>query len=99
MFVQIRDVELNSKVIEGVYEKTGVKIKDEGSLELAIRILLDKAENSLSEFKFIKCPVCQCKTKVKLTPETTMKNFPLFCPKCKSETMINVEDGEVRVLK
>lgn len=24
-----------------------------------------------------------------------MKNFPLYCPKCKKETIINVEDMEV----
>ncbi|MCL1965109.1 MAG: cysteine-rich KTR domain-containing protein [Firmicutes bacterium] len=36
----------------------------------------------LSE-KWIICPVCKNKTRVKIREDTELVNFPLFCPKCK----------------
>ena len=39
---------------------------------------------------WIKCPFCDSKTKTKVYPETVLINFPLFCPKCKRETKVNV---------
>ena len=37
--------------------------------------------------------------KVKITKEmiidTELKNFPLYCPKCKQETIINVQDMKI----
>lgn len=38
---------------------------------------------------FVLCPRCGRKTKVKVTLETELKKFPLFCPWCKKETTIN----------
>lgn len=40
--------------------------------------------------EWIRCPVCQNKTRAKMRGNTELKNFPLFCPKCKQETLINV---------
>lgn len=48
---------------------------------------------------FILCPVCGRKTKVKVTRETELCNFPLFCPKCKQESMIDLREGQVTVQK
>ncbi|WP_198927575.1 cysteine-rich KTR domain-containing protein [Tissierella creatinophila] len=31
------------------------------------------------------------KTRVKILDDTVLENFPLFCPKCKQETIINVK--------
>ena len=28
-----------------------------------------------------------------------MKNYPLYCPKCKQETLINVKDLQVTAIK
>lgn len=39
--------------------------------------------------EFILCPNCNSKTRIKVFSETELKNFPLFCPKCKKETLIN----------
>ncbi|MBP1549177.1 MAG: hypothetical protein J6A05_04150 [Oscillospiraceae bacterium] len=33
------------------------------------------------EEKWVICPVCKSKTKVKLRDDTILKNFPLLCPK------------------
>ena len=39
--------------------------------------------------KFILCPVCGNKTRVQIREDTELKNFPLFCPKCHKQTLIN----------
>nr|WP_300795060.1 cysteine-rich KTR domain-containing protein [uncultured Acetatifactor sp.] len=36
------------------------------------------------------CPICHNKTRLKIREYTVLENFPLFCPKCKQETLINV---------
>ncbi|HCC35417.1 MAG TPA: conjugal transfer protein [Ruminococcaceae bacterium] len=37
------------------------------------------------------CPACNGKTRVKLREDTVLENFPLFCPKCKQETVVNAK--------
>ena len=39
--------------------------------------------------KWLLCPVCKNKTRVRLRENTELKNFPLYCPKCRQETLIN----------
>lgn len=51
------------------------------------------------EATFVFCPLCGGKTRLKLLPETVLKNYPLFCPKCKKEAIINAEHLEVTVTK
>lgn len=46
---------------------------------------------------FILCPVCGKKTKVKVNRETVLKNFPLFCPKCNYQSIIDLTEGKVIV--
>lgn len=43
------------------------------------------------------CPLCKAKTRLKLLPDTVLKNYPLFCPKCKEEVIINAEHLQVSV--
>ena len=40
--------------------------------------------------QWILCPVCGCKTRLKIREDTVLENFPLYCPKCKHETLIAV---------
>ena len=40
--------------------------------------------------KWVLCLICNNKTRIKVRPDTLLKNFPRFCPKCKWETIINV---------
>lgn len=51
------------------------------------------------EEKWVICPVCGSKTRVKLRSDTVLKNFPLFCPKCKQESLISAENMRVNVVK
>lgn len=36
------------------------------------------------------CPQCKKRTKVKIRPETKLRDFPLYCEWCKKETIIEV---------
>jgi uncharacterized Zn-finger protein len=38
---------------------------------------------------FVVCPKCGKQTKTKVLPDTELKRFPLFCPWCKKETIVN----------
>lgn len=49
--------------------------------------------------KWLLCPVCQSKTRTMVIEETELKNFPLFCPRCKNETLINMEQMNITVIK
>lgn len=49
--------------------------------------------------KWIRCPVCGNKTRDKIRSDTIIKNFPLFCPKCKKESLIDVEKLNITVIK
>lgn len=42
--------------------------------------------------KWLLCPSCGSKTRVKLRQDTELKNFLLFCPKCKCEVLVSVKD-------
>lgn len=39
---------------------------------------------------WVRCPICYRKTRTKVNQETVLINFPLFCPKCRKEVLINV---------
>lgn len=49
--------------------------------------------------KWVLCPRCGSKTRVKLLPETVLRNFPLFCPKCKGESLIHAQAQQVQVAR
>ncbi len=53
----------------------------------------------MSADKWLLCPICGNKTRDKIREDTELKNFPLFCPKCKQETIINVEQMNMTVIK
>lgn len=46
---------------------------------------------------WIKCPICESKTRVQIRPDTVLENFPLYCPKCKKETLICVKQMAVKI--
>jgi len=53
----------------------------------------------MEEKQWILCPVCNNKTRTQIIKETELKNFPLFCPKCKQETLVNVKGQKVAIVK
>ncbi|MDD3338604.1 MAG: cysteine-rich KTR domain-containing protein [Lachnospiraceae bacterium] len=46
---------------------------------------------------WVRCPVCGNKTRDRIREDTVLKNYPLYCPKCKQETLINVQRFKVSV--
>lgn len=49
--------------------------------------------------EWVKCPICGNKTRNKIREDTVVKMFPLFCPKCKQETLIEIQDLKIVVVK
>lgn len=47
--------------------------------------------------KWIICPVCGNKTRNMIRKDTVLKNFPIFCPKCKKESLIDVSNLSVKI--
>lgn len=39
---------------------------------------------------WVPCPICNEITEIKVFEDTVLVKFPLYCPKCKHETVINV---------
>ena len=48
---------------------------------------------------WILCPLCGSKTRVKIREDTQIRNLPLFCPKCKQETLIHVTQRNITVIQ
>lgn len=51
------------------------------------------------ETDWIRCPICEEKTRDKIRADTEMRNFPVFCPKCKRETLIGVKQFKITVIQ
>lgn len=49
--------------------------------------------------EWIRCPVCRNKTRLQIRADTELKNFPLYCPKCRQESLIDAKDLQVTVIK
>lgn len=56
-------------------------------------------EKYLTKIEWVLCPICSNKTRIKIRPDTVLENFPLFCPKCKKESLIDVKNFEVKVIE
>ena len=44
------------------------------------------------ERQWVHCPCCGAKTRLQLLRQTELRDFPLFCPKCRHESIINVKN-------
>ena len=53
----------------------------------------------IKKVEWILCPVCGSKTRLKIREDTVLENFPLYCPKCKHETLIAVYQLNMSVIK
>ncbi|TGY88069.1 hypothetical protein E5329_25920 [Petralouisia muris] len=47
---------------------------------------------------WIRCPKCNNKTRLKIREDTILKNFPLYCPKCRQEMLIDVQRLDISVI-
>ena len=57
----------------------------------------------MAEYKeegvFVLCPKCSAKTRTQIRKDTVLKNFPLFCPKCKGSFLIEAKNLKIRDCK
>lgn len=51
------------------------------------------------QIEWLLCPVCGNKTRLKVRKDTELKNFPLYCPKCKKEILIQAKNSKIEVIK
>ncbi len=49
--------------------------------------------------EWVRCPVCGNKTRLQIREDTELKNFPLYCLKCKQESLINAMNLQVTIIK
>lgn len=47
---------------------------------------------------WVRCPICNSKTRDKVREDTILKNYPLYCPKCKQETLVEVQNLKMKVI-
>ena len=48
---------------------------------------------------WLMCPVCRGKTRLKLREDTELRNFPLFCPKCRYTCVIQFRNGKIEEIE
>lgn len=53
----------------------------------------------MKAIQWLLCPICKSKTRLQIQEDTELKNFPLYCPKCKQETLINAKELHITVIK
>lgn len=49
--------------------------------------------------EWILCPVCGSKTRDRIREDTVLENYPLYCPKCKQESLIEAKNLQIAVVK
>lgn len=53
----------------------------------------------MTKSEWLRCPVCGSKTRLQIRRDTELKNFPLYCPKCKQESLINAKELQIAVIE
>jgi len=55
-------------------------------------------DNRMDKNEWILCPIRGGKTRDRIREDTVLKNYPLYCPKCKQETLIDVKILQITVI-
>ena len=50
------------------------------------------------EVEWLLCPVCGNKTRIRIRNDTIIVKFPLYCPKCRQENLINVRQLNISII-
>ncbi|MEA4993535.1 MAG: cysteine-rich KTR domain-containing protein [Oscillibacter sp.] len=53
----------------------------------------------MEQNEWVCCPLCGQKTRVRIRADTVLIRLPLFCPKCKRESLINLRGRKVSVVQ
>ena len=49
--------------------------------------------------EWILCPICGSKTRDKIRTDTVLINYPLYCPKCRQNSLISANNMKITVIK
>ena len=49
--------------------------------------------------QWVYCPICGSKTRTKVCEDTVVLNFPLYCPKYKTEVRVDITQLKMTVSK
>lgn len=52
----------------------------------------------MKNLQWLLCPVCGNKTRDRIREDTILKNYPLYCWKCKQETLIEANSLQITVI-
>ena len=52
----------------------------------------------MNKNEWIRCPICGSKTRDRIREDTVLKKYPLYCPKCKQETLIKAKNLQITVI-
>ena len=48
--------------------------------------------------RWVLCPMCGAKTRLRLLQRTVLRDFQLFCPKCRQERLINAQNFQIELI-
>ena len=56
--------------------------------------IVPKQQRGIGKMKleWIRCPLCGSKTRNRIREDTILKNYPLYCLKCKQEVLVEAKD-------
>lgn len=55
-------------------------------------------EDRKADERWVFCPICGNKTRTKVRKDTILEHFPLFCPKCKQEKLIDLKEQQITII-
>ena len=64
-----------------------------------IQCTYNEKDMPMIKMEWILCPICGNKTCNRIREDTVLINCPLYCPKCKRETLISVQEMNILVIK
>ena len=62
------------------------------------KIYRERVINMEVRNEWVNCPVCGNKTRNRIRDDTVLMRFPLFFPKCKNETLVDIEKFKMKVI-
>ena len=89
---------LRSIIIDGKLNVVTAIIKDKIVPSCAPLKSSASATGIVPKTEWLHCPICGNKTRNKVREDTVLVNYPLYCPKCKCETLITVKELKITVL-
>ncbi|MFR8853632.1 MAG: cysteine-rich KTR domain-containing protein [Oscillospiraceae bacterium] len=51
----------------------------------------------MKQAEWLLCPICHNKTRIRVREDTELKNFLLYCPKCRNEVLINLKKKHISI--